>query len=473
VIGSDLAGLIAATLCASRGLRVLLAEEGQPRHRYSLDGQELPCEPLLLTGLDRPACTRVIEELHFQHLLKRKIESLDPACQLLTPKIRLDCDPDLDRFAGELDREFGASAHWITQCMAISDLFDEAFRGTLSMPASGFFERRELSKIAGRANGKAAKWMESCPDETSQLCVMATAATSRGNAESPLVLARCMSQLLGGVQRLEGDYESLREILLSKFTSHGGEHRQIWPDRLLTSWGKVVGLRTIDGEEIGSDVTLYALPIADLLPLFGDKVPKKAQELARQTRKAAYRYTLNVLLHSEGIPEGMGNAAISMLDPDASPTSGNLLTLSLHPAQAGHSLLTASAVAPSDDDGEPDLRGLRDAVLAHLSEMMPFVGQHIEQVHSPHEPDGPGQKSNLDAPLKPLPIWETPVDDVLEQQSLPYSPGIKQLVLSNSQILPDLGLEGQFVVGWSAAKAANSALGKRRSSERKEMLSEG
>ena len=48
VVGDELPGLVAATLCARRGMRVLYGQIAPRLPAYSLGGIKLPVEPLLL-----------------------------------------------------------------------------------------------------------------------------------------------------------------------------------------------------------------------------------------------------------------------------------------------------------------------------------------------------------------------------------------------------------------------------------------
>ena len=75
VLGDELSGLVTATLCARRGMRVLLCQLSPPAASYAIGGVKLPAEPVVLAGLGGPAIRRVFDELHFQHLIKRKLRT--------------------------------------------------------------------------------------------------------------------------------------------------------------------------------------------------------------------------------------------------------------------------------------------------------------------------------------------------------------------------------------------------------------
>ena len=83
VYGNDIAGLITATLCARRGSRVLLLRTQKRPYSYQLGNQTVPRRAAPLVGLSAPAVTRVLEELHFEHVLRRKLRQNQRALQIV------------------------------------------------------------------------------------------------------------------------------------------------------------------------------------------------------------------------------------------------------------------------------------------------------------------------------------------------------------------------------------------------------
>jgi phytoene dehydrogenase-like protein len=85
VVGDDFAGLVAGTLCARRGMRVLVLSQGGSASAYSLGPHRLPVEPLCLAGLGSPLVQRVLDELQLGHTLRRKLVQRPVSFQVAAP----------------------------------------------------------------------------------------------------------------------------------------------------------------------------------------------------------------------------------------------------------------------------------------------------------------------------------------------------------------------------------------------------
>ena len=87
VLGDDFAGLVAATLAARQGRRVLMLVSGTP-DSYQLGPYELPARPLSLAGFESGSIRRVLANLHFHQPLKRKLGPSEPSFQFALPRTR-------------------------------------------------------------------------------------------------------------------------------------------------------------------------------------------------------------------------------------------------------------------------------------------------------------------------------------------------------------------------------------------------
>lgn len=472
VLGDELAGLVSATLCASRGLRVLLVESGTRRCGYQLGPFRLPEAPLPLHGLTSPAATRVIEELHFQHLLKRKLADGEHTAQVVGPDARVALAADPMELAQELARELPGSEGSTLADAAdrIAEAVDALFSADLAVPPTGFFERREIGRIDDRiAAASDAFDLEAAPAPLAALLRLPAAASAHQLAADlpPAAVARALAAWRRGVPRLPGDLEALREIFLDKFTSHNGERREGRAHELLVGWNKVTGVRLDDGDEIGASHLIAAMPVGDLVPLFGKKVPKRLRQLDDAIEPAGYRYTLHVIVDAIAVPEGMGDAVVCAFDPDAPLALDNALALYLDRLDdRARVVVSAQAALPAPPDGtslEVAFAALRRRVRDRMAEIMPFAESHVLAVHSPLEAapaEGYGEPTLPPSP--PPPLWRCDLEAEALLAALPSSVGVKQLSLASSQILPALGLEGELAAGWSAARLACAAGGKKR-----------
>jgi hypothetical protein len=104
---------------------------------------------------------------------------------------------------------------------------------------------------------------------------------------------------------------------------------------------------------------------------------------------------------------------------------------------------------------------------------MPFVSDHVLLAHSPNEDvpaEGVEGALELADVIAPPPLWTSTLESHMGLSAVPYDIGIKRLTVASSQVLPGLGLEGDFATGWSAAKIATAAAGKKRDVAKDELL---
>src|SRR5262245_20628457 len=106
ICGSELAGLIAGALLGRRGFRVLLLGHDADRPGFESAGYTLSRGPGLLPPLESQAIARVLKELNYVQILRRRAPALSPPFQVILPEHRLDFASDAASLGRELDREF-------------------------------------------------------------------------------------------------------------------------------------------------------------------------------------------------------------------------------------------------------------------------------------------------------------------------------------------------------------------------------
>ena len=476
VIGDDFAGLVAATLCSQRGMRVLLAHTPGHQVAYQIGPHRLPVRALPFVGLTSPAVRRVIDELHFDHMIKRKLRQHRPAFQIVAPDARIDIVADEELLARELNRELlvaDTALSGSAGAAEISRFLDPVLGEDVTFPPAGFWERREVSRSASHLDDEADEWFDGIEADDMARALLELPAAVGTNCD-PLALsaqtrARCFEMWRLGTPRLAGDWQALNDIFIEKLTSHSGEVRVAEIEELTFSWGKATGIRLDNGEELGAGHIIAAMPASTLLPLTGAKQPKRLQQCAEKLEPGGYRYTLNFLATEAGIPEGMANTVLVVGDPAAPLIGANALAIYRgEPDDETRVVVTVEAVCPPPHPGDElddALADLRVGIRQQLESVMPFFSEHIILAHSPHEAvpaEGSNDKFELDAPLPPQPIWRSSLESYLGVSALPYSIGLKHLSVASTQVLPGLGLEGDFAVGWCAARLACTAAGKKK-----------
>jgi phytoene dehydrogenase-like protein len=485
VLGDDLAALVCATLCARRSLRTLILGADRPA-RYLLGPHKLPVEPSSWPTAPGSAGERVLKELHAELALRRKLREPKIAAQLVAPELRVDLSAD--RLAPELEREVGpAGADWLARwdrSGEIARAFDAVLSGEHAFPGVGFFEKRELGKLtADAAEAAAAWWADAERDPNAALWRPLAAIAQRHPAPAPIAIARAITAWRTGPGALRGDGDAIRELLIEKLTTAGGEIRAGKVTELGVSWGKLTSLTLQNGDEIGAGQIIASRPPSELAELLGKKAPKRLTELADSVQLAGYRYTLNIVLDEAGLPEHMAPTVAVIARADGAPVGDAAFSIHLSETDdGGRVVATIGAILPSDGPLDPDhaparCAALRIALWQRLDEVMPFFERHLVLAHSPFEatpPHVPGGRGSYDVPrgipLAMAPIWRGQLPQTADTGALPYTTGVKNLTLTGDQILPSLGIEGALVAGWSAAKVACAIAGKKKDYLRDEVV---
>ncbi len=488
VLGDDLGALVCATLCARRGMRTLVLGDDRPA-RYTLGPHKLPVEPVLWPiGPGTPG-ERVLKELHAELALRRKLREPKIAAQLVAPDLRVDLGAD--RLAGELAREVGASGEvWIdrwTKGAEVARTLDPLLGGDFAFPGAGFFERREVAKLVERvADDAAAWWKETSTQPHAAIWRHLAAILLRHPAAPPAAIARAIDQWRVVPAALRGDAEALRELLVEKLTTAGGEVRAGKVTEIGVSWGKVASLTLASGDDIGAGQVVASRSPRELADLLGKKAPKRLGELAEAAKVVGYRYVLNIVIDEAGLPEHMAPTVAVVAAPNEEPVGD--AAFSIHVGETddgGRVVATIAAVLHADGEVEPDrmqpkVTALRARLWQRIGDVMPFFERHLVLAHSPHEPTPPqvpGGRGSYDVPrslpLAMTPVWkglgDTP-GDAVTGGAMTYTTGLKNLTLTGDQMLPVLGLEGALAAGWSAAKVACAIAGKKKDYLRDEVV---
>ncbi len=500
VLGDDLAGLVAAALCARRGLRTLVIGHEDRPARYTLGPFRLPVEPGLLPGRGAGAAARVIRELGLDHALKRKVREVRTAAQLVGPDVRLDLVSDAAGQLRELERELPDAAAAIAAVWAeavdVARAADAVLEGEDAFPGVGFFERRDVNKQTARLADTAAAWwakVEALPAPAATLTRLVAAIGSRAVDPPPVAIARALDLWRQGAPPMRGDGTGLRELLIEKLAAAGGEMRIAVVTEIVQGWSKITAVKLASGEELGAVQLLVASPASELLPLFGKKPPRRLVEIAGAGRVLGWRYVLNLVIDAAGVPEGMAPTVLCVDDLDGPMAGANAFAIhTAEPDDQGRVVVTVAAVVPAGSDGAAlpadelaaRTAALRTGLLDRLEQVMPYAREHLVLLHSPHEavaPIAPDARDGRDGrsgfelgkglPAVMAPVYAGTLEGSSGLAAAPYAGGVKNLTLASGQVLPTLGVEGDLVAGWSAAREACGIAGKKRDYLRDEVVS--
>ena len=483
VLGGGIGALAAAALLARRSWRVLVLGHGWRKPTYGYDGLVLARRPFTFLSASSPAWGRVLVELAQSQTFRRRVGTLDPMLQVLTPDARLDMPPDTELFAREIDREFPAVRRVVDDLYAelarTNAAADAAFERDAVWPPGGFWERRETARVTEKLPylDGVTDLLAEFPREHAFRSVVTTPARFACDLASevpPFALARLHGAWTRGVSHLAGGEDELVEFLLERVRAHGGDTRLA--DRasaLVHKGGKVRGVH-IDGDETPVGVTFVVsdLPASSVLDLARDFVPSRSDKDPSLTTTES-RFVVSLVVKPEGVPRPLATESFLL------PAKGSAVHLQKAPgAAAGTVLLVAEVILP---EGAP-LSRAREEVLTTVFEFLPFLEKHLLVCDSPHDGRplwdfrnatagdprvGPAawglRAQNVDrarlrgfgGTLEPEPM--TPRFAVTPPQlhglaGEPLRTALGNVFVTGRSTLPALGLEGVLLAAWGVAR---------------------
>ena len=485
LVGLSLPTLLAGGLLAKRGFRVLLVGQGQPLPAYSLGDLRLPRAAMTLSAFDSPAVTRVFSELALKPLMRRRVRPLSPAFQVILPQHRLDFSASPELVTREVEREFPAvrraADDFIRGAQRSWERLNPLIERDLVWPPGTFFERREFTRAAvhnpfGKddAQGPLSELAEDHPLRAIISAALRFHDGTTLGAGNPQRELRQASALLHSAELLDGGMMGLCELLIESIRTHNGDVRlSDRIDRVHVTRGHAEGVRlSPSDEELGCHFVLSGLSVAKLSRLLSDRrgIDEMLDELGAPTPRAL-RYTLNVLVRDEAIPEGFGQNLL-LLSSATAEFGEHALRIEIERLPQERALISAEALLPARSlDADPQaLSTLRERVLERLSQLTPFLDEHILLVDSPHdgrpafdallrrdiEPTDPHRRGPESMPT----VYAYPHRGTHGCTALPVRTPIKRLLLCNEQVVPGLSQEGLFLTAWSCARVVGRSIGK-------------
>jgi hypothetical protein len=466
LLGNELAGLVAGALLAKSGRRVLHLDTSPVRSAYRHRDLTFFRHLQLFSSWDAsPAQKRAFFDLNLISDMSRRLVPLDPSFQVILPDHRVDVWRSEADLAQEVDREFpGAGLHTadvlghIQEC---NERLDRLLDGRLVLVPEKWRERRDLARAVS----------ENPPPHPSELFDGAPAdhplrsfaelprrflSYLDPDAENPVSFARAARKLKSGLFDLPGGIDELRDALTGVIRHFHGESHQDRVEEVQTSWGRVKSVRLAGAGVVLCEQVIAAVAAEKLGEALATTPPGRWQRLAAQIRTTRRVYTLNLAVHEAGIPEGMGPLGFLVRDPGRPLAEENLLLWSLRGGGELRALTLACLLPEERVRDRAYLRSVRDRVLDSIQSLLPFLSRHLAHVDVPWEDgESSGETVRPSGEMQEIYAWDGP--SPLGIVALPLRTPLRNVVLANRQVLPALGLEGEFLVGAAAARLLHTA----------------
>jgi hypothetical protein len=476
VLGSQLGGALAAALLAKRGYSVLLVEHDGTGPGYEHDGFVLPYAPFIAPALKTmPSVEEAFTELGLNTTLQRTQQAHTPELQLVMPRHRIDLYADAARRRAELVREFGPEGERIladlTAMATQHEPSDAFFKEGPPLPPDGMFEGWNLKKRVGQHPGLQTEPRLAGEDEPSKLLRgLLPFVIHLDQPTSPLARTRPLSQALQTPWRYPGGRDGLRKLLFERFVELGGdllspENTDTYVvEELHFDGGRFSAVKLLRSDTLyRASCLVSATDAGALRRLITDR--KKHRGLSEQldlSTLKSFLFAVNWVLPEAVLPRGMGELSlVDTQDPELGP-----LLLQQHPARTPEGkddpslrVLCAGGFVPASvrDLGEPYLQTLANRIDGHLDALMPFAKSKRLLRSAPYLDAGAVRGSRL----MPHPHYVFDTEAVLGVTGLKQQTPTKNVLLAGREVLPGLGLEGEFLAGSRATRLVQEMLKKK------------
>lgn len=476
VLGSQLGGTLTAALLAKRKHRVLLIDHDGTGTGYEHSGYMLPYAPSITPSLKAmPAVEEAFTELGLTTTVQRALRPYLPELQMVLPRHRVDLHTDPIRRRAELTREFGETADGLLSALTATAAQHEASDAFLKeqppLPPDGLLETWSLKKKIGQHPG-----LETHPRLSNNT---PPGALLRGllpflvhldEPSSALALTRPLSQALQAPQRFPGGNDGLRDLLAKRLTELGGDvltrenSESYVVEEISFDGSRFAGVKLVRSDVVYRASCLVAATDAGALRrLVTDR--KRHRDLLEHLDVSSTRsilFSVNWVVPTDALPRGMGELLlVESQDVELRP-----LLVQVHPARTpagkeeeGLRVVCAGAFVPASvrDLGEEHMQALAQRIDAELDTLMPFT-QDKRVLRSAPYLDAGGVRGSR---LMPHPLYSFETEAFLGVTGLKQRTPVKNIVLAGREVLPGLGLEGEFLAGMRAARLVQEMLKKK------------
>lgn len=457
VLGSDLSGVMAATLLAKRGMNVLVLD----------DDSESDPVPNLLTGLGSRSFKSLLGKLMIPDTKLQTLHENKVSCQIILPKHRLDLHRSRPLFLKEIDREFPNEREIVEELLAEVDALREGRLDELLsfFPIVGPKEKKRFIRWVQALPGEKALslWSKLSPDLQ---CVFK--AQIRFLSRSPLIDPPLFQLMLffppegGGSFSARGGSREVKKLFFDKLDYLGGLVHPLGeePFTFATKRGEIKAVQlprynfpTRCRFVLGNlnIQTLYRSLPTPLFSLLTGREQKKVAHLEPVEKRGWVQYEVS----RDVLPGPMKENLIDIGDPSNPLEGKNYLEMNLHPlpkavSPEADTLLTVSYVWTSQMSETSE--ALHARIDDRLRRLIPFSNGKLRRVF-PIAQAVAAEAVGETAPLFP-PQDETSILEKISQKHLSYKPSFffptvtspyKNLFVLGPNVLDWLGLEGKMM----------------------------
>jgi phytoene dehydrogenase-like protein len=493
IVGSQLGGVVAGALLARRGLRVLHLAHGDLGQGYADHGYALPWGPVAVPSpRHMPAAEAVLAELGLTTDVSRALEPSDPDLQLLLPRHRVDVSRDPAVLRAELRREWPDQADELETALgnlfAHYDVAGFFLKAAPPLPPDGLGEKlavRKALKLAQAAPnapsepvGKRSPLADLDGHELVQSLRTAVRFLSYLDGPiSPLSEVRLLGGVLRGTHRLAAGQGALRELIRRRIVESRGELKggpgepAVVSSIEVGSDGRIASVRLAGSPDVfvarAYVLATDAASIRKLLP--PDAAASRSARILEQISPRRRLFSVNLVVKQAALPPALGDNVLALRDPAGGDGIDNAVFVQILPARrdgkkgpgelvTDERVVCASAFVPDAVSRRDELAAAAARIREAVADAIPFFERHLVCESAPV----------LNAPadlqegvrLLSQPLYETGIDGALGVTGLPVRAPWKNAFFAGREVVPGLGLEGEFFAGIQAAGHVVATLGR-------------
>jgi hypothetical protein len=472
VVGGQLAGAIAATLLARRGMKVLYVEHDGTGTGYQHEGWLLPYAPCVFPAFKSVGVLEeVLEELGLNTEAHRTLKVPAPNLQLLLGEARIDLSPDATRRAKELQRALGEKgAAFDTALKATVGIAPEQepfFKADPPLPPDGMWQKWSTNRLAGKHPALEAEVALSTEGAQGLTRSLGKFLHWSQSAEQ-LAASRPLSLALAAINLWPNGREGLRDFFLDRLAALGGDvlahDASSVVEQIAFDGSAAVGIKLLKRDTLyRADAIIGATDGAALRRLLPDKKRHRGvSDALEMPVTKRFLFTLNLVLPEKALPRGLGEVALlSGQDAELSPALLQVMParkVGAEKPEAEMRVLTAAAFvdAATRELGEDTLRAIAARLKVELDRVMPFSLGKAVLTSCPYL-DASGVRGSR---LSPHPLLGFEEAQFLGVAGLPAQLPGKGFYLASREVLPGLGLEGEVLAARRVAKMIQDTLKK-------------
>jgi hypothetical protein len=459
VVGSQLAGALAACVLAKRGFSVLAIPHDGLAKPYVFRDYQFSHGPFLTGALDRiPTLDTVLNEIGLTSLKKTSVHS---GLQLLRPRHWFELHPELGHRAREVARALGDSAgeaflEALDRAAKGHDPTDGFFSSKPDVPPDGWLARWKLKRHLARFEGLLTDSTLKSDDANEAL--LRSLSNFVAATQGPIVRSRTLSRLFPTPHTFLGGRESVFAALMARARELGADvldDERVSEIRFSGSSAAGVRLQHFNDDVRGLSV-LAACDLSALGPLLPESKQPSCAKLASRLSVSHVVFSTHAVVPERAVPRGLGVLGlIEGTDRGLGPLLFELSPAIKNGTATGERVLTLSVHVSREfrQSGAEVLPKLIDRMWQSTEDVLPFTRPHLVFESTPWR-DAPDVRDGV---VEPLPTYEV-ADSILGVTGLSTKSPWPRLFTTSREVLPGLGLEGEAIASMRAVWAVERLL---------------